>query len=121
MKLAESQVRDSIRRWYASRWFAPNRLKDAALTDTAKGLYIPYWTFDAQVHADWTAESGYYYYVTETYTDANGRTQTRQVQKVRWVPSSGPRSFLRQRTGAGLPRRPSRNVAPDRAVSRPRN
>ncbi|HVY69221.1 MAG TPA: zinc ribbon domain-containing protein, partial [Verrucomicrobiae bacterium] len=38
---------------------------------------------------DWTAESGYYYYETETYTDSNGQRQTRQVQKVRWVPSSG--------------------------------
>ena len=66
MKIERNQVRDSIRRWYGTRWFAPNRLKDAALTDTVKGLYIPYWTFDAQVHADWTAESGYYYYVTET-------------------------------------------------------
>src|SRR5271169_4046132 len=89
MKLSEDKVRDSIRRWYGSRWFAPNLLKRAALTDTVKGLYIPYWTFDAQVHADWTAESGYYYYVTETYQDANGRTQTRQVQKTRWEPSSG--------------------------------
>ena len=89
MQLAEAQARDNIRRWYATRWFAPNRLKDAALTDTAKGLYIPYWTFDSQVHADWTAESGYYYYTTETYRDANGNTQTRQVQHVRWVPSSG--------------------------------
>ena len=41
------------------------------------------------MHADWTAESGYYYYVTETYRDANGKTQTRQVQKIRWQPSSG--------------------------------
>ena len=89
MKLGENDARDSIRRWYGSRWFAPSRLKDAALTDTAKGLYIPYWTFDAQVHADWTADSGYYYYETESYQDANGRTQTRQVQRVRWVPSSG--------------------------------
>jgi len=89
MKLSENQVRDSIRRWYASRWFAPNKLKRAALTDTVKGVYIPYWTFDAQVHAEWTAESGYYYYVTETYTDAQGKTQTRQVQKIRWEPSSG--------------------------------
>jgi hypothetical protein len=89
MKLSETQVRDAIRRWYGSRWFAPNKLKRAALTDTVKGLYIPYWTFDAQVHADWTAESGYYYYETETYTDANGKTQTRQVQKIRWQPSSG--------------------------------
>jgi hypothetical protein len=89
MTVSETQVRENIRRWYRSRWFAPNKLKSAALTDTVKGLYIPYWTFDAQVHADWTAESGYYYYETETYTDANGKQQTRQVQKVRWQPSSG--------------------------------
>ena len=89
MKISETQVRDSIRQWYGSRWFAPNKLKRAALTDTVKGLYIPYWTFDAQVHAEWTAESGYYYYETEYYTDANGKQQSRQVQKVRWVPSAG--------------------------------
>jgi hypothetical protein len=89
MKISETQVRDSIRQWYGSRWFAPNQLKHAALTDTVKGLYIPYWTFDAQVHAEWTAESGYYYYETEYYTDANGKQQSRQVQKVRWVPSAG--------------------------------
>jgi len=88
-RISETQVRDSIRRWYGSRWFAPNKLKNAALTDTVKGLYIPYWTFDAQVHADWTAESGYYYYETESYTDANGKRQTRQVRKIRWEWSSG--------------------------------
>jgi hypothetical protein len=89
MKLSETQVRESIRSWYGNRWFAPNQLKRGALTDIVKGLYIPYWTFDAQVHAEWTAESGYYYYETETFRDANGNTQTRQVQKIRWVPSSG--------------------------------
>jgi DNA-directed RNA polymerase subunit RPC12/RpoP len=89
MKLSETQVRDSIRRWYGSRWFAPNKLKRAALTDIVKGLYIPYWTFDAQVHANWTAESGYHYYETETYRDSNGETKTRQVQKTRWEPSRG--------------------------------
>ncbi|HEX3797778.1 MAG TPA: zinc ribbon domain-containing protein [Verrucomicrobiae bacterium] len=89
MKLSENQVRDAIRRWYGNRWFVPNKLKHAALTDTVKGLYIPYWTFDAQVHAEWTAESGYYYYTTETYTDNNGNTQTRQVQHIRWEASAG--------------------------------
>lgn len=88
MKVSETQVRDSIRRWYGSRWFAPNKLKRSALTDTVHGLYIPYWTFDAQAHADWTAESGYYYWVTETYRE-NGETKTRQVRKIRWEPSSG--------------------------------
>ncbi|HOY57111.1 MAG TPA: zinc ribbon domain-containing protein [Verrucomicrobiota bacterium] len=89
MKVSEAQVRESVRKWYGNRWFAPNRLKSGALTDTVKGLYIPYWTFDAQVHADWTAESGYYYYVTESYRDANGQMKTRQVRRIRWQASAG--------------------------------
>jgi hypothetical protein len=39
--------------------------------------------------ADWQAESGTYYYESESYTDSNGQRQTRQVQKTRWSPSSG--------------------------------
>jgi Zn finger protein HypA/HybF involved in hydrogenase expression len=88
-KLADTHVRDAARKWYGSRWFAPNKLKRRALTDTVHGIYIPYWTFDAQVHADWSAMSGDYYYETESYTDSNGQRQTRQVQKTRWYPTSG--------------------------------
>jgi hypothetical protein len=88
-KISETQVREQIRRWYASKWFAPNAFKRRALVDTVHGIYIPYWTFDAQVHCPWWADAGYYYYTTETYRDSNGRTQTRQVQHVRWEPASG--------------------------------
>jgi Zn finger protein HypA/HybF involved in hydrogenase expression len=88
-KIAESQVRDAVRQWYGTRWFAPNKLKSRALTDTVHGIYIPYWTFDAHVHAEWSAMSGDYYYVNESYTDAQGRRGTRQVRKVRWYPSRG--------------------------------
>jgi hypothetical protein len=88
-KLPETQVRDNIRAWYGNRWFAPNSLKSAALTDTLKGVYLPYWTFDAHAHAEWTAESGYHYTESETYRDANGETQTHTVQKTRWQPSAG--------------------------------
>ncbi|MFO1498906.1 MAG: zinc ribbon domain-containing protein [Verrucomicrobiota bacterium] len=88
-KVPEATVRESMRQWYASRWFAPNRLKTRALTDQVNGIYLPYWTFDAAAHADWTAESGYYYYTTETERDANGQTRTRQVRHVRWQSSAG--------------------------------
>ena len=88
-KVSQDQIRDRIRRWYASKWFAPGALKRKALVDQVKGLYIPYWTFDAQVHCRWEAEAGYYYYVTESYTDNQGRSQTRQVRRVRWEPASG--------------------------------
>src|SRR5262245_54217311 len=83
--IPDTQVREQVRRWYKTRWFAPNRLKSHAMTDTLQGVYLPYWTFDAQVNAEWTADSGYHYYVTETYRDAQGNQQTRQVQHTRWV------------------------------------
>jgi len=89
LKLSEPQVRDLIREWYGARWFAPGKLGTKAMTDTVHGVYLPYWTFDAQVEADWAAESGYYYYETETYRDANGNLMSRQVQRVRWQSSSG--------------------------------
>jgi hypothetical protein len=60
------------------------------------GVYIPYWTFDADVASRWTAESGDHYYETETYsdTDASGNsvTRTRQVQRTRWYWTSGRRN-----------------------------
>jgi ribosomal protein S27E len=87
--IPQTKVRDQLRDWYGSRWFAPNKLKRAALTDTLHGIYLPYWTFDAHVDADWTAESGYYYHVTETFRGSDGKTQTRQVRKIRWEHSAG--------------------------------
>lgn len=88
-KVDDRRVRESMRRWYASKWLAPGKLKSRALLDTIHGVYLPYWTFDAQIRARWTAESGTYYYTTETYRDAQGNLQTRQVQHVRWRPASG--------------------------------
>lgn len=88
-KLSDGQVRDALRKWYGSRWFAPNRLKTAALTDTLHGVYLPYWTFDSHVSADWTADAGHYYYTEESYRDKDGNTRTRQVRHTRWVPAAG--------------------------------
>ena len=88
-KLSEPQVRDRLRQWYATRRFAPDRLKKAALTDTLHAIYLPYWTFDALVRADWEAQSGYYYYTTQYFRDPQGRTTAQQVRQIRWEPSAG--------------------------------
>ena len=93
-----------IRHWYGTRWFAPNRFKSRALTDTVHGFYLPYWTFDAQVAARLDGRVGL---LTTTrprrYRDSKGNTQTRQVQHTRWQSESGrARSFLRRRAGAAL-------------------
>jgi Zn finger protein HypA/HybF involved in hydrogenase expression len=85
LKVAESQARDLIRAWYGRQWLAPNAFKARALTDTVKGLYLPYWTFDAKTSARWTAESGTYYYVREN---------NRQVRRTRWTPAAGEISHV---------------------------
>jgi Zn finger protein HypA/HybF involved in hydrogenase expression len=80
LKVDEPRARDLIRAWYGRQWLAPNRFSAKALTDTVKGVYLPYWTFDAHASATWTAEAGTYYYVREG---------NQNVQKVRWTPASG--------------------------------
>ena len=81
--------------WLRRLWFRPYDLKHKASVDEMNGVYIPYWTFDADVASRWTAQSGTYYYETEHYTDrdASGNTvsKTRQVRKVRWHWTSGRR------------------------------
>ena len=87
-RIAATDARDRIRRWYGKRWLAPSSLKKKALTDTVHGVYLPYWTFDANVRAQWTADAGHYHYTTETYQQ-NGQMRTRQVRHVRWEPAAG--------------------------------
>jgi predicted RNA-binding Zn-ribbon protein involved in translation (DUF1610 family) len=83
-----------FRTWLGRGWFRPNPVKRIAANADARvqGIYLPFWTFDAQTFSRWSAEAGHHYYVTERYTvNVNGKrqTRTRQVQKTRWVPASG--------------------------------
>lgn len=80
-KFSESQVRESIRKWYGSHFWARSDLGEKALTDTLHGLYLPYWTFDAHAECPWEAEAGFHYYTTDS--------QGRQQQHTRWEYASG--------------------------------
>jgi DNA-directed RNA polymerase subunit RPC12/RpoP len=80
--------------WIGKLWFRPSDLKKMAKVQEIGGVYIPFWTFDAFVSSQWSADRGWYYYETETYTEnVDGRmeTRTRQVQRTRWESASGSR------------------------------
>lgn len=82
-----------FKKWAGKLWFAPNNLKKSSLgTDMFKGIYLPYWTFDADTSSSYTGQRGDYYYVTESYqTTVNGKsvTKTRRVRKTKWSFASG--------------------------------
>jgi Zn finger protein HypA/HybF involved in hydrogenase expression len=85
----ERKAGETFKAWVASRWFAPNDLAAKARRARMDGVYLPYYTYDALTSASYRGERGEHYYVTETYKDSQGKTQTRQVQKTRWYPASG--------------------------------
>lgn len=80
-KVDQGRVREDIRRWYGSHFWAPNALGGKAMTDTLHGLYLPFWTFDAHAECPWEAEAGYYYYET----DSKGN----RTRYTRWEYASG--------------------------------
>lgn len=87
--LTEETARDAMKDWLGSLWFAPNGLQDYARKGRRmQGIYVPYWTYDAQTKSRYTGQHGTVYYVTQTVT-RNGKRETRQVPKVRWRPASG--------------------------------
>ena len=93
LDVGRATVEKEFREWLGKLWFRPNALKNQR-EFRAVGVYVPFWTFDAQAHSDWSADAGYYYYVTEpTMVIVNGRPTMRmqQVRKVRWEPAWGQR------------------------------
>ncbi len=90
-KIERNQAKDKFVGWVKGLWFAPNKLKDYAAHSAEKlnGVYMPFWTYDSDTTTNYSGSRGEYYYVTERYTDSNGKTQTRSVRHTRWYPASG--------------------------------
>ena len=92
-QIDQKQAYLKFKKWVDSLWFAPSKLKKAAIDpQNTKGLYSPYWTFDAQLYADYTGQRGDYYYVNVPYTTTvNGKTvrRTRRERRTRWTPARG--------------------------------
>ncbi|MBB3993463.1 DNA-directed RNA polymerase subunit RPC12/RpoP [Sulfitobacter undariae] len=87
--LAEETARDAMKDWLGGLWFAPNGLQAYARKGrTMDGIYVPYWTYDAQTQTRYTGERGTVYYETQTVM-RDGKRQQVQVAKVRWRGVSG--------------------------------
>ena len=87
--ITKAQAKTIFRTWLKSHWFAPNKLKHYSAEDSKlKGIFIPYWTYDAGTFSRYSGRRGDKYYVNESYSD-NGVSKTRRVEKIRWSNVSG--------------------------------
>ncbi|MEW6262951.1 MAG: hypothetical protein AB1641_07720 [Thermodesulfobacteriota bacterium] len=93
-KINKSQAMDQYRGWLKGLWFAPSQLKQYAQTEGAlKGVYIPYWTYNANTFTWYQGQRGDDYQETEYYTEkddqGNEQTKSRVVTRTEWTPVSG--------------------------------
>ncbi len=87
--LDERSARAAMTDWLGRLWFAPGGLKDYARKGRRmQGIYVPYWTFDADTKSTYQGERGTVYYETQTVM-RDGKRQQVKVAKVRWNSVSG--------------------------------
>src|SRR5438874_3647723 len=53
----EPDARERSVRWIRRSWLPPSKLGDLAQTDAVKGLYLPFWAFDAHAIGYWSGGS----------------------------------------------------------------
>lgn len=80
-RIDRETAQQNFSRWVKSRWFAPNQLKRACQGGKLQGVYLPFWTFDAEVTTDYRGQGGN----THTYRDSKGNTHSR----INWRPVRG--------------------------------
>lgn len=57
-KLTAKDAGARFTKWLSGKWFAPRAAKLSAKADKFKGIYLPYWTFDADTYTEYKAEYG---------------------------------------------------------------
>lgn len=88
-RLEERAAHEAMNAWLGKLWFAPNGLQEYARKGRRmSGIYVPYWTFDADTKSSYRGERGTVYYVTRTVMRNGKREQVRE-QRIRWSPKSG--------------------------------
>jgi hypothetical protein len=87
-KIPRDEAVKSFRSWLSGLWLRPNDLKSKAALTALRGVYVPFWTFDALTHSAWTADAGYNYQVAVDVVE-NGRRVTRMETRTRWEPAEG--------------------------------
>ncbi|MGL4851168.1 MAG: hypothetical protein ACRC3Z_00720 [Phocaeicola sp.] len=82
-KQGKKKANDSFKAWINSLWFAPSKLSaQLEHTENMKGVYLPYWTYDANTTTFYRGERGTH---RQESIRVNGKIETRTVTDWRSV------------------------------------
>jgi DNA-directed RNA polymerase subunit RPC12/RpoP len=83
-KNSEAKAQEIYKEWIGKGFFTPKKLKTGSFVNNLQGVYIPFWTYDADTQSQWCGYAGKYYYVTKTRY-VNGKTESYQEQRTEWI------------------------------------
>jgi len=58
-KITAKQAGEKFSAWIKGKLFCPNDAKESAKAESFTGIYLPYWTFDADTHTNYSGEYGF--------------------------------------------------------------
>ncbi len=79
----QQEVETTLQTWLGKGWFHPTELQSSARINKLSPIYVPAWTFDTVIDAQWKALVGYEH--QERYYDSSSKSwKTKTVIKWRW-------------------------------------
>ena len=70
--ITKDQAGERFTRWIKGKLFTPRKAKKNARPEAFQGVYLPYWTYDAQTTSNFTGRAGY----DRTVKDRDGNKKT---------------------------------------------
>lgn len=80
-RISDKQASDLFKNWIKHKWFCPKLAKESAKAKHFKGIYLPFWTFDALTRSKYRGEIGR----DKVRKKSNGETQVETT----WYPVKG--------------------------------
>jgi hypothetical protein len=89
--VSKAEAEKAFHKWIKQGAFHPNKLKRLAKVDSLHGIYVPFWTYDAQTVTQWSGQAGHYISGVQNMTTrpTNHRRNNDPEQDIRWEHKSG--------------------------------
>lgn len=79
-QVTDEKAAGLFKNWIKKKWFCPKLAKESAKAKRFKGVYLPYWTFDAKTETEYRGEYG---------KDRTVRNGDKEETVTDWYPTKG--------------------------------
>ena len=91
-KIPKSKAKNQFSKWIKKGIFTPSSLNTKAVLGELKGIYLPFWTYDAHTITQYQGYAGYNKSTTQQQI-VNGKMTPVQVKKTEWEYKSGEKEI----------------------------